>query len=101
MAEEKPGGFSDMPQWPKEAKELPERRNDPPERSRALWAIVGGVVGLLTGIVVTARDGTATSGGPEYAGSVTAYVLIGIVVGIIIERVRFDAVRRRRRWGGE
>ena len=87
------GGFSDLPKWPTEAKELPETHPTEPPRARLRWALgVGALGGVLSPLRNAGRDPASL------AGSVVGGFLLFAFIGLLAEYSVFQRERRRRCW---
>jgi hypothetical protein len=90
----KGGGFGGMPEWPADAKELPNSEPPPPPRSQLAWILGCGALGAALSLLRTAAGG----GLPYMVGAaVGGFILFGLI-GLVLEYAMFSRAERRRRF---
>src|SRR5262245_7581305 len=90
--------FSDLPKWPKDAKELPDAK--PPREQRYQWLYVVACLGAFGGFMRGFSQAVESEDQHPFAvavGSAIFYSLIGSFVGWLADQGRFDREQRRRR----
>jgi hypothetical protein len=92
MNEREPPDFTKLPQWPAEAKDLPE---GPQRKHRARWAGLGAGLGVGTMLVFFGILGGGHAG--AVAGQVVALGLAGFLIGYGADRreERLDRIYHR------
>lgn len=84
------GLFRNLPEWPVEAKELPESRALEPARSRWKWFFGLGFVGVFLGFLTFRGDDAVVFLGRLIGGFVTFGSL-----GLLLERWQYSLDRRQ------
>jgi hypothetical protein len=69
------GSFRELPEWPEDAKDLPEDR---PPRTRFRWTIILGAIGLVVGFL----SGMAPAGG-DVAYSLGRGIGLGLILALL------------------
>ena len=89
MADE-PSSSQGLPQWPKEAKELPAGK---PLQEQFRWLYILGGIGLAGGVI----RGAALGGGVAFAlGYGVGACLLLMLVGYVVDRTRWQRERLSR-----
>jgi hypothetical protein len=99
--DDKGSAFSRLPQWPVEARDVPDDKRYPEDTKRRFYVYLLGPLGCLAGALIAVAEGARFAGGSSL-GHVLLYAVIGWAVaagaGWLVDHYRWERGLRRHPW---